>query len=221
MDLEHLAKLHPVLYHMADARNWDSIERHGLLSTSALLDRCGVSGDARATLEASHRPATVPLESESGAVYVRDQHPLDPSALAGCLDDMSPEAWYLTLNGRVFFWPTRDRLERMLKTYRRSEQAVFEVDTRALLGRYAAKVELSHINSGYASQRYPPARRGLYTFVPLSDYVYSARNKVAEVTVLGSVPDIFDVTLRVTLKRGQSERVLWEAAAGETPERGW
>lgn len=219
MELQHLAKLHPVLYHMADARNWDSIERHGLLSTSALLERCGVAGDERTTLQASHRPATVPLESERGTVFVRDQHPLDPSALTGCLDEVSPEAWYLTLNARVFFWPTRDRLERMLKAYGRSEQAVFEVDTHALLGRYALKVELSHINSGYASTRYPPARRGLYTFVPLCDYVYSARNKVAEVTVLGAVPDIFDVTLRVTLKHGQDERVLWEA--GETPDREW
>ena len=219
MDFKHLANLHPVLYHMADARNWDNIKRHGLLSTSALLDRCGVSGDVRATLLASHRPATVPLESERGTVFVRDQHPLDPSALAGCLDDMSPEAWYLTLNGRVFFWPTRDRLERMLGAYRREEQAVFEVDTRALLERYAEEVELSHINSGYASTRYPPARRGPHTFVPLRDYVYSARNKIAEVTVLGSVPGIFDVTLRVTLKRGQSERVFWEA--GETPDKEW
>ena len=215
MESEHLVKLHPVLYHMADARNWESIERHGLLSTSALLDRCGVSGDARIMLQASHRPATVPLESESGTVFVRDQHPLDPTALTGCLDDMSPEAWYLTLNERVFFWPTRDRLERMLGAYGRSEQAVFEVDTRALLERYTNRLELSHINSGYASTRYPPARRGRHTFIPLSDYVYSARNKVAEVTVLGAVPDIFDMTVQVMLQRVKSERVLWRVGEAE------
>lgn len=215
MDPERLATLHPILYHMADARNWDSIQRHGLLSTSALLDRCGVFGDARTTLEASHRPATVPFESESGTVFVRDQHPLDPSALAGCLDDVPPETWYETLNARVFFWPTRDRLERMLAAYGRSEQAVFEVDTRALLTRHVDRLELSHINSGYASRRYPPARRGRHTFVPLREYVYSARNKVAEVTVLGAVPDIFDVTVRVTLQRGKRERVLWRMGEAE------
>lgn len=214
MEPERLSTLHPVLYHMADARNWASILRHGLLSTSALLDRCGVSGERRDALEASHRPATTRLGSESGVVYVRDQHPLDPAALAGCLDDLTPEAWYRVLNGRVFFWPTYDRLERMLKVYGRSEQAIFEVDTRALSERHVGKTELSHINSGYASQRYPPARRGRSTFVPLRDYTYSASNKIAEVTVLDSVPDIFDVTLRVTLQRGKEGRVLW--GAGET-----
>ncbi len=211
MEPERLAELHPVLYHMADARNWVSIVPHGLLSASALLDRLHVSGDARTPTESSHRPTTVALSGSDGTVYVRDQHPLDPSALASCLDDVTPEAWYRVLNGRVFFWPTRDRLERMLGAYGHSEQAVFEVDTRTLLERHAGEVELSHINSGYASQRYPPARRGRFTFVPLRDYTYSARNKIAEVTVLDSVPDIFEVTLRVTLRRGRDERALWRA----------
>lgn len=211
MEPERLITLHPVLYHMADARNWASIERHGLLSTSSLLDRCGVFGEQRDALESSHRPTTVALPNPDGPVFVRDQHPLDPAALAGCLDDVTPEAWYRVLNGRVFFWPTRERLEKMLGAYGRSEQAIFEVDTRTFLERHAGKTELSHINSGYASQRYPPARRGRSTFVPLRDYAYSAGNKIAEVTVLDSVPDIFDVTLRVALRRGRDERALWRA----------
>ena len=33
---EELAEAYPLLYHMADARSWDSIRKHGLLSTSAL-----------------------------------------------------------------------------------------------------------------------------------------------------------------------------------------
>jgi len=212
-----LAELHPTLYHMADARNWESVQRHGLLSTSALLDRCNVSGARRDALESGRRPATVPLVSKGKVggemVYIRDQHPLDPVALAACLDDVSPEAWYRLLNGRVFFWPTRDRLERMLKAYGRSEQAIFELDTQRLLGRYADKIELSHINSGYAHKRYPSAKRGTKTFVPLQNYVYSARNKIAEVTVLYAVPDVFSFTERVVLERVDREnRVLWQRA---------
>lgn len=72
MNPDHLADLHPVLYHMADARNWASIQRHGLLSTSALLDRLGVSGDARVPAEAAHCPETVALPSPDGTVFVRD-----------------------------------------------------------------------------------------------------------------------------------------------------
>ena len=213
MDSEHLVALHPVLYHMADARNFESIERRGLLSTSALFDELGVSGDARVELEAAHRPNTVALTGTGGTVYVRDQHPLEPAALAACLDGVSPEEWYRTLNSRVFLWPTRERLERMLKAYGRSEQAIFEIDTAGLLARYADKLELSHINSGYAGSRYPAAKRGRYTFVPLSDYAYSAKNKIAEVTVLGAVPDVLELTKRVTLRHGRNERLLRETFA--------
>ena len=217
MDPDRLAALHPVLYHMADARNYESTERRGLLSTSALLDQLGVPRDARVPVEAAHRPNTLALTNPDGTVYVRDQHPLEPAALASSLVDVSPEDWYRTLNARVFFWPTQDRLERMLKAYGRSEQAIFEVNTHELLKRYADKVELSHINSGYASSRYPAAKRGRSTFVPLSDYAYSAKNKIAEVTVLGAVPDIFALTERVTFKRGQSERIVWQAALRDAP----
>lgn len=217
MDPERLAELHPVLYHMADARNYSSIERYGLLSTSALLDQLGVTGDARSPVEAAHRPNTLALSAGAETVFVRDQHPLEPDALAACLEGVSPEAWYRTLNARVFFWPTRDRLERMLKAYGRSEQAIFEVDTARLLEGYADVIELSHINSGYASGRYPAAKRGRSTFVPLRDYAYSAKNKVAEVTVLGAVPDIFDVTERVTFKHGRDERIVLQAAPRDDP----
>ena len=213
MDSERLVALHPVLYHMADARNLESLERRGLLSTSALLDELGVSGDARVPVEAAHRPNTLALSTPDETVWVRDQHPLEPAALAACLDGVSPEAWYRTLNSRVFFWPTQERLERMLKAYGRSEQVILEVDTTRLLERYADKVELSHINSGYAGSRYPAAKRGRYTFVPLSDYAYSAKNKIAEVTVLGAVPDVLELTKRVTLRHGQNERLLRETFA--------
>ena len=213
MESERLAALHPVLYHMADARNFESIERRGLLSTSALLDELGVSGYARVPVEAAHRPNTLALSSADETVWVRDQHPLEPAALAACLDGVSPEEWYRTLNSRVFLWPTQERLERMLKAYGRSEQAILEVDTAGLLARYADKTELSHINSGYAGSRYPAAKRGRYTFVPLSDYAYSAKNKIAEVTVLGAVPDALSVTKRVVLRHGRSERLLRETFA--------
>ena len=35
---EELAQAYPRLYHMADAQSWESIRKHGLLSTSSLLD---------------------------------------------------------------------------------------------------------------------------------------------------------------------------------------
>ena len=42
---EYLAQRWPRLYHMAEAGSWESVKRHGLLSTTALLDLFEVSGD--------------------------------------------------------------------------------------------------------------------------------------------------------------------------------
>ena len=213
---DRLIARHPRLWHMTDARNWASIERFGLLSTSALLDRFGVAGAERAAIESAHRPATVPIgHPEFGPAFVRDQAPLHPEVLPACLTDMTPQAWLETLNGRVFFWPTEERLLRMLKVYLRTEQAVFEVDTARFLVRYAERVELSHINSGFASPAYRPAARGSETFLPIAAYPERASFAVAEVTVPGGVPDIFDLTVRVTGRvRGREDRLIWGEPVG-------
>ena len=211
MTPERLASRHPVLFHMADARNWTSIERFGLLSTSSLLDRYELVGAGRAAIESSHRPGTVAIDDPAlGPAYIRDQRPLNPDVLPTCLIDMTPADWLFALNARAFFWPTRDRLDRMLRAYLDREQAVFEVDTARFLARHADRVELSHINSGFAAAAYKPAPRGSMTFRPLAEYEYSARNEVAEVTVPGGVPDIFDLTIRVVgRRRKQPDRLIW------------
>lgn len=213
MTSDRLTRRHPTLFHMADARNWASIERFGLLSTSSLLDRYEVARDERTRIEFAHRPETVTIASPTlalGPAFVRDQRPLDPAVLPTALTDMTPTEWLATLNARVFFWPTRDRLNRMLQSYLDHEQAVFEIDTARFLARHGDQVELSHINSGYASRAYKPAARGSATFCRLADYLDSSRNAVAEVTVPGGVSDIFDCTIRVVGRwREHPDRLIW------------
>lgn len=58
---EVLAARFPRLFHMAEAGSWPSIQRHGLLSTSALIDLFEVKGARREALEARHRPESVTL----------------------------------------------------------------------------------------------------------------------------------------------------------------
>jgi hypothetical protein len=70
------------ILHLADGRNWSSIHRHGLLSTSALLDLLQVRGDERDRLERRHRPVPVTLHED---ITITDQKPMPPHALRRCL----------------------------------------------------------------------------------------------------------------------------------------
>ena len=89
---EELADVYPRLYHMAEAGSWPSIQRHGLLSTSALLSFFEVKGAARARIESAHRPASIPIHHpRHGSAVVRDQIPMREADLQRCLrDGMTP-----------------------------------------------------------------------------------------------------------------------------------
>ena len=146
-----------------------------------------------------------------GPAIVRDQKPMSESALGNCLIEMSPNEWYQLLNGKVFFWPTYERLIRLLrgKEYKNRPHCVLTVDTAQLLERHAGRVKLSPYNSGCTL--YNPPERGRGTFLPLEDYPFQERkrkaggnkNAVAELTVEYSVPDIADLTIEVTRMKGE------------------
>jgi hypothetical protein len=53
--IDEFAATYPQLYHLAEAGSWPSIERHGLLSVSALLDLFEVDGNRREELESQVR----------------------------------------------------------------------------------------------------------------------------------------------------------------------
>lgn len=213
-----LAALYPRLHHMAEDGAWPSIREHGLLSTSALLDLYGVEGPARDAIEARRRPAGVPLARDGlpGAV-VRDQLPMTDAGLGRCLDDgLAPADWYRILNGRVFFWPSARRLERLLgaRAYRGRAQTVLTLDAASLVAAHGARIELSAINSGATIFGGP--RRGRSTFLPLADYPFAAwrakrpaTEAVAEVTVPHAVPDAADHVLLVERVRDGERTVLW------------
>lgn len=199
--IEKLVESYPTLYHMAEAGTWDRIRANGLLSTTALLDLYENEGANRFRIESNHRPASVNIEhNEYGIATIRDQKPMRESSLLICLDEMTPNEWYRLLNGKVFFWPTIERLLTLLngREYRDRTQLVIEVSTHELLRRHHENVSLSPINSG--STLYVPQRRGLYTFRGLETYPFEERRKkrgirnaIAELTVEYSVPDIAEI----------------------------
>lgn len=218
---EAFAERFPCLFHMAEAGSWPSIQRHGLLSTSALLDLFEVRGERRVALEARHRPESVMLQHpRHGVAVVRDQKPMDDRGLLRSLSGgLTPEDWYRLLNARVFFWVRHERLTTLLnaRAYRGKRQTVLTVDTARLLARHKASVLLSPINSG-ATKPFP-APRGPDTFLPMAQYPFSSwdqmrkgREPVVELTVTYSVPDIRDFVLRVEdYVEGEPDTLLFEA----------
>ena len=108
MDQERFVRRFPRLYHMASFESWPLIERHGLLSTSALLDLFEVEDAQRGAIESEWRSASIPIvHPVYGTAVVRDQLPLRPDLLARCLLDgllprdlvPSPEWTRLLLGG--------------------------------------------------------------------------------------------------------------------------
>ncbi|MFC6775370.1 DUF7002 family protein [Methylobacterium gregans] len=202
---------------MAQDGSWPSIAEHGLLSTSALLDLYRVTGERREALERRHRPQSVAIARSGlpGAV-VRDQKPMREGSLRECLDDgLTPADWYLTLNQRVFFWPSRKRLRGLLnaRAYRKDVQTVLTLDTRSIVDAYADVIQLSPINSGATIMSV--ARRGRQTFAPILEFPLEPyrrrrghRQIIAEVVIPDRVVSIKDHVLAV--HRVRASEVLEE-----------
>ncbi|HJU05609.1 MAG TPA: hypothetical protein VJ692_10700 [Nitrospiraceae bacterium] len=200
-------KLPTRIYHLAEAANWPSIRRIGLLSTKALLDLAGVRGNERERIERVQRLERMRLPN---GVFVRDQKPMPANALQTCLVGMAPSEWYALINSKVFFWLDAERLNRQRRACGPWPQVVLEVDTNRLLSRHAGRIALSPINTGNARRR--PAKRGRCTFVPYSTWTKSGwsieteqldaplrrrRHQPIELTVAEAVPDIMSVVVRV------------------------
>ena len=104
---EEIITRHPFLYHMAEAGTWENIQRHGLLSTAALLRLFGVSEPQRSAIGSRYRGSRVVIRHDDyGCAAIREQTPMPPGKLGRALTDMVPSEWYRLLNGKVFFWST-------------------------------------------------------------------------------------------------------------------
>lgn len=221
MTLGELIHHYPTLFHMAAAGSWPSIQKHGLLSTSALLDLYEVSGGVRDAIEAAHRPETVAIKhSKYGTAYIRDQKPMSDSGLRRALEDgLDPETWYRTLNSKVFFWTSKARLLRLLsaRAYRDSEHDVLEVTSAPIVKRYSERIRLAPINTGCTKPF--PHPRGTRTFLSVGDYPWTdwvkkrgVEDAVVEVAFEGGLPDVGQSVRRVVrMRAGKEVKTLFKA----------
>lgn len=209
MDVADLWTRYPLVYHMATLGSWPSIERRGLLSTTALLDLFEVEANDREAIESRKRPESIVItHPQHGSATIRDQKPLHDSMLARCLRGrVSIEDWHRLLNGRVFFWVDEKRLNdlRNARAYRNQRQTVIFADTRQLVERYGRRIRLAHINTG--ATRSVAHFRDLDTFKTIEQY---NQRKIVELTIDRSVPDIAEFVVRVEEIGGPSEsRIIW------------
>jgi hypothetical protein len=214
MNLRDLIQRYPRLYHMAEAGTWPKIKADGLLSTSAVLDRYKVEGDARIAIESRHRPTKVAVGIPGDEIVIRDQIPMEPSRLAkGLLDGITPEAWYKQLNGMVFMWAQEHRLFGLLgaRQYRLLPHDVLTIDTASLLTAHSKSIWLCPMNSG---NTFPiPHFRGKDTFRRIEDYPVKSKGgapakEVVEVVADYSIADIAKYVVQV--RRIQGETILGE-----------
>ena len=202
--VQKLTRAYPLLYHMAAEGSWPSSAKHGLLSTSSLLDRFQIGDGKRRALEEMHRPDSVSIEHpKHGVAVVREQKPMSDAGLQRALGSaLTPAEWYRLLNPRVFFWVTQERLGRMMRAraYRDLRKTIIVLDTAAVLSAHASDVLLSPMNSGATT---PFAhRRGPETFLPLSTYPFDERSlerkeTIVEFTVGGGVKNVLSLARRV------------------------
>jgi hypothetical protein len=203
---DYIGRRWPRLFHMAEAGSWPSIQRHGLLSTSALLDLFEIDGARRAAIESARRPVSVPISHPVyGTAHIRDNKPINATVLARTLVGMTSSEWYRTLNARVFFWFTEDRLDRLRNApaYRDRNHDILTIDTAALLDVHADRVELAPINTGavFAGAK---VTRGIDTFQPIDRYPWLERCRTAsaepivELTVPYSLTDVDRFVIDVT-----------------------
>jgi hypothetical protein len=205
LTVAYIADRWPRLYHMAEAGSWPSIQRRGLLSTSALLDLFEITGPDRDAIESARREESIEITHPlHGSAWVRDNKPINVTVLRRTLVGMTEGEWYRELNRRVFFWLTEDRLERLRKAppYRNREHDIITLDTGRLLDAHASTVELAHLNTGavHAGANYP---RGAGTFKRIRDYPWTERVRMArhepivELTVPYALYDVDQLVIDV------------------------
>ncbi len=205
MTPEELAKKHPKLYHIAEAKSRSSIIKHGLLTSKSLLKLFDVPNTvALETISKRRSKPFVLSNSEHEHAVLNDNLPLNETILAKCLEDgLSPSDWLSMLNSRVFFFTSRSQANKLLASSGNvsRQKIMLTLDTLSLAKTYSKHLEICPINSGATDPRCSP-KRGLKTFTPLLKLPFSEwslkrgmQDRIKEVT---ATCDLIDISNYIT-----------------------
>ena len=202
MDLDALVARFPRIWHVTFPGGWGGINRSGLRSTLDLLESAGRSDEAKAV-----RPDITTVSTADVDATLRNQAPnrKDP---APYLDGVTVEEWWQLVNGRSYFFPTREDADKMIETNLEQghSQEVLTFETRRLLGPVADSIHVSTVSAGVFPRTAGPAR-GHGTFQRLADYTGPSL-KIREISVTETVPMLDAAVISVVAM-----------APGETPVR--
>ncbi len=182
------------LYHLAETTNLASIQMYGLMSTERLAARVGWSTAEREAFLATHRPRDVVLPN---GTFIRHQAPMPPALLGPALHaGLTPADWYRIINGHVFFWFDRARMERHRAACGGRPQTLLVFDATEVLRAYGERTFVARFNLGNARRR--AVSRGVSSLVPYTRFVRDGwpeagdggvhRTRPAEVLIRDIVP---------------------------------
>jgi hypothetical protein len=207
MTPEDLWERYPQLFHVAMAAGWEGIRRNGLWSAEELTRLLGWSPQNREKWLTRRRHQVGGYEDgQLGRVTFRDHRGIPKAGLGHALVGVTEAEWYRELNRRVFFYVGRRNANRLVAAYD-EEQVIFTVDTERLLRAGAERVAVATINTGYAFRR--SVKRGLGTFVPLADFPSEQAGQIVEVTVVGGIKEIAELTATVERPTKAGHETLW------------
>lgn len=178
-----------------------------LLSSTAIATEAIHDPADRQKFIRERRPDHVVLSGKKRQFSIRDQRPISMVVLERSLTPGWTAADFIELlNGRVFFWPTINRLTRHFERYSAESPVIIRVESQALLD-LNAHVEFACLNTG-ATRCHPKyggnaPTRGDGTFQSAKDIRYPL-SAIAEVT--------FPVSCLLPQKIwiGKSPDGLWE-----------
>lgn len=210
MDSDLFCQTFPRLYHMAHHEALPSIRRHGLLSTSALLDLFEVNGARRMEIETRMRRECVEIRHpKHGVAVIRDQKPImNDRRLEQSLGGTATAAeFHLLLNSKVFFWVNPDRLAglRAAVAYRGEPQLVLTFSTQRLAEAFGGQMMLCPMNSGACKPMAHSRSPAIFQRVGDYDFEFWRRRKgkaikaVVECTVERAVLDVERFILQTEL----------------------
>ena len=203
VDRSEFLRKHPRLWHVADARCWPTIPRHGLFSAARLVELFR-RGDAGELLSRRRAEPVVLEHPDHGYAVLRDQGPLNEKKLASALTNgWSVERWLRQLNDLVFLFPDGAARDKLIDKYGQSDLLVLTLNTRSLLIEYDIWLKVASINTGATVYAAQPRGDDTYRSVDR----HEARKPVKEVVVAHAIPDVADHLISAELRRPSGERL--------------